>query len=316
MRTFLVRRLIFGLFSLFAATALVFALSRAAGDPLLLYAKPGGYGVSQGQMAALRTKLGLDKPEVIQYFMWLGNVLHGDLGKTLDGRQQVTHVIRQKIGATLALGSTAWIFATLVGVPLGILSAVKRGTIWDYAGRLIALFGQGLPQFWVGIVAVLIFAVTLHWLPAGTRAIDKPFFPDQIEHLILPALTLGWAPMAAYLRLTRSSMLEVLDSEFVTLARAKGTGATSVVWKHAFRNALIAPVTVSALVLVSFIDGAILVEDVFGWPGIGQLAVQSIYNNDFPLITGVVLMFAVMFVLGSFIADILYVVIDPRIRYS
>lgn len=316
MGKFLIRRAIFGSFSLLAATILVFSLSRATGDPLLLYAKPSGYGVSQAQIDALKAKLGLDKPLVVQYFMWLGNVFRGDLGQTLDGRQQVTHVIRQKIGATLELGLTAWVFATLAGIPLGILSAVKRATIWDYLGRTIALFGQGLPQFWVGIVAILIFAVSLGWLPAGTRAIDQPFFPDQLKHLILPAITLGWAPMAAYLRLTRSAMLEVLDSEFVTLARAKGTSTRDVIWKHAFRNALIPPITVSALVLVGFIDGAVLVESVFSWPGIGRLAVQSIYNNDFPLLTGVVLMFALMFVIGSFVADILYVVIDPRIRYD
>lgn len=295
---------------------LVFGMSRAAGDPLLLYAKPGGYGVSPEQVEALKKKLALDKPLVVQYFIWLGNVLQGDLGKTLLAERPVSKVIRERLPGTLILGVSAWTFATLIGVPLGILSAVKRGSVWDYLGRGIALFGQALPQFWVGIVAILIFAVNLDWLPAGTRGDAKPFFPDQIKHLILPTITLGWTPMAAYLRITRSAMLEVLDTEYVKLARAKGVTGWSVIGKHAFRNALIPPLTVSALILVGFLDGAVLTEAVFSWPGVGRLALDSIFNNDFPLLTGVILMFAFLFVVGSLIADAMYVLIDPRIRYT
>lgn len=295
---------------------LVFGMSRAAGDPLLLYAKPGGYGVSPEQIEALKKKLALDKPLVVQYFIWLGNVLQGDLGNTLLAERPVSKVIRERLPGTLILGVSAWTFATLIGVPLGILSAVRRGSVWDYIGRGIALFGQALPQFWVGIVAILIFAVNLDWLPAGTRGDAKPFFPDQIKHLILPTITLGWTPMAAYLRITRSAMLEVLDTEYVKLARAKGVTGWSVIGKHAFRNALIPPVTVSALILVGFLDGAVLTEAVFSWPGVGRLALDSIFNNDFPLLTGVILMFAFLFVMGSLVADAMYVLIDPRIRYT
>lgn len=302
--------------SLFAATMIVFGLSRATGDPLLLYAKPGGYGVSPEQVAALKKKLALDKPLIVQYLIWAGRVMKGDMGNTILAERPVSKVVMERLPNTVILGLAAWTFATAIGIPLGILSAVKRGTFWDYLGRAIALFGQALPQFWVGIVAILIFAVYFGWLPSGTMGDTKPFFPDRLKHLILPTITLGWTPMAAYLRITRSAMLEVLDAEYVKLARAKGVTGWAVIGKHAFRNALIPPLTVSALILVGFLDGAVLVESVFSWPGVGRLALDAIFNNDFPLLTGVILIFALFFVLGSLVADFLYVVIDPRIRYT
>ena len=168
----------------------------------------------------------------------------------------------------------------------------------------------------MGIVGILIFAVTLDWLPPGGRPVDETFWPHQVKALALPTLTLGLLPAASYLRLTRSSMLEVLDSEFVKLARAKGVEVNTVIWKHAFRNALIPPITVSALILIGFLEGSVIVESVFAWPGVGRLAVDSIHNNDFPLLTGVIFMFAILYVAGSFLADMLYLVIDPRIRYD
>lgn len=316
MGRYLLQRASFGVMSLFAATIIVFVLSRATGDPLLLYAKPGGYGVSPEQVAALKKKLALDKPLIVQYLIWAGRVMRGDLGNTILAERPVSKVVMERLPNTIILGLAAWTFATVIGIPLGILSAVKRGTFWDYLGRGIALFGQALPQFWVGIVAILIFAVHFGWLPSGTMGDTKPFFPDRLKHLILPTITLGWTPMAAYLRITRSAMLEVLDAEYVKLARAKGVTGWAVIGKHAFRNALIPPLTVSALILVGFLDGAVLVESVFSWPGVGRLALDAIFNNDFPLLTGVILIFAIFFVLGSLVADFLYVVIDPRIRYT
>jgi peptide/nickel transport system permease protein len=315
MRRFLVRRFFLALLTLLAATAIVFSLSRAAGDPLLLYAKPGGYGVSPQQIEALKKKLGLDKPLVVQYFLWLGNTLKGDLGRTLLDEKKVSKVMSEKIGATLQLALGAWLFATLVGVPLGVLSAVKRSTVWDYLGRSFALMGQALPPFWIGIVAVLIFAVELQWLPSGTRPRGVSFW-ELVKHFIMPAITLGWFPAAGYMRLTRSAMLDVLDSEFIKLARAKGVKGTSVVWRHAFRNALIPPLTLSGLILAGFLTGAVIVETVFAWPGIGNMAVQAVWNNDFPLLTGSVLMFAVIFVTMNFLTDVAYAYIDPRIRYT
>ena len=316
MRKYLVQRFFFSILSLIAATLIVFVLSRAQGDPLLLYAKPGGYGVSPEQIAALGAKLALDKPLFVQYLIWLGRVVRGDLGETLLAERDVGKVIFEKIGATFQLGIIAWAFATLVGIPLGVLSAVKRGSVWDYIGRFFALFGQATPVFFLGILGILLFAVTWGWLPAGTRPIQDPFWPAQAKALVLPTIALGWLPAATYLRLTRSAMLEVMDSEYVKLARAKGASSRTVIWRHAFRNALIPPITVSALIMVGFLEGSVVVEAVFAWPGIGRMAVESIHNNDFPLLTGVILMFAVLYVTGSFIADIAYTLVDPRIRYG
>ena len=316
MRKFLAQRFVFAIMSLVAATLIVFVLSRMAGDPLLLYAKPGGYGMSEEQIAALSEKLGLDRPLIVQYFIWLGRVVTGDFGVTLLAERDVRTVVFEKLGATIQLGIAAFVLATLIGIPLGVVSAIPRGTVWDYLGRTFALLGQATPAFFMGIVGILIFAVTLDWLPPGGRPVDKPFWPHQVEALALPMITLGLLPAASYLRLTRSSMLEVLDSEFVKLARAKGVNVNTVIWKHAFRNALIPPITVSALILIGFLEGSVIVEAVFAWPGVGRLAVDSIHNNDFPLLTGVIFMFAILYVAGSFLADMLYLFVDPRIRYD
>jgi len=318
MQAFILRRLAYAMLSIVAATAIVFALSRMAGDPRLLYAKPGGYGVSEEAYEALGKKLGLDKPLVAQYFMWLGRMLRGDLGNTLLDEKPVTRVLGEKVGATLQLGLAAWLFATIVGIPLGVLSAVKRGTVWDYAGRGFALFGQALPAFWVGIMAILVFAVELGWFPSGTRGTPEgfPLAWDNIKYYILPSITLGWLAAAGYLRLTRSAMLDVLDSEFIKLARAKGVNNVKVIWKHAFRNALIPPLTFSALLMAGFITGAVVVETVYAWPGVGRMAVDAVNNNDFPVLTGAVLMFTLVFVTMNFLADLAYAFIDPRIRYA
>lgn len=316
MAGYMAKRLVFGVVSLVAATLIVFVLSRLQGDPLLLYAKPGGYGVSEEQIEALTKKLALDKPLIVQYFIWLGGVAQGDFGKTILAERDVRTVVTEKLGATIQLGIMAWLFATLVGVPLGVLSAVKRGSVWDYLGRVFALFGQATPVFFTGILGILFFAVILGWLPAASRPVHEPFWPAQFKALILPTIALGWLPAATYLRLTRSAMLEVLDSEYIKLARAKGVHYNRVVWKHAFRNALISPVTVSALILVGFLEGSVVVESVFAWPGVGRLAVDSIHNNDFPLLTGVIFMFAALYVTGSLVADLTYSIIDPRIRYT
>ncbi|MFW6195290.1 MAG: ABC transporter permease [Chloroflexota bacterium] len=315
MQRYLARRLIAGILTLVAATFVVFSLSRMFGDPLLLYATPGGYGNTPEQQAALAAKLGLDKPFIVQYFMWLGNAARGDLGETLLAEQPVSAVIADKVGASVQLGLAAWVFATFLGVPLGVLSAVKRGSVWDYFGRTVALFGQALPVFWIGIMGILIFAVTLDWLPVGSRGTDKDFW-GQLQHFVLPTITLGWLPAAAYLRLTRSAMLEVMDSEFIKLARAKGVSHWKVIWKHAFRNALIPPLTVSALVLAGFLEGSVIVEVVFSWPGLGRLTLRALQNNDFPVLTAAILLFTTLYVVMNFLADMTYAYIDPRIKYS
>jgi len=313
MRRFIIRRFFFAILTVIAATAVVFFLSRMAGDPLLLYAKPGGYGFTPEQEEALRRKLGLDKPLILQYPIWLGQVLRGDLGKTILDEKPVTRVVTEKLPATLQLGLIGWIGATILGVPLGVLSAVKRGTAWDYIGRGFALFGQALPQFWVGLVLIMIFAVQLDWLPAGSRGTGQWW---GFKHALMPSVCMGWFALAIYMRLTRSAMLEVLDSEYVRLARIKGVSSLKVLWKHAFRNALLQPLTASALLMSGFIHGSVLVENVFAWPGMGRMAIRAVNDNDFPVLLGVVLMFTVMYVVVNFVTDLLYAFIDPRIRYD
>jgi peptide/nickel transport system permease protein len=308
MRGFVIRRIVFSILTMLGASVIVFGLSRAAGDPMELYAQQAGYGMSEEAYKALFFELGLDKPLPVQYVSWLGRVLKGDLGRGLTSQEDVTKIIRDKIGNTLQLGSVSWAVATLVGIPLGVLSAVKRGTMWDYAGRTLAVFGQGAPPFWIAIMAILIFAVRFDWLPAGGKTGWQSF--------ILPSATLGLAASAGYLRLMRSSMLEVLDSEFVKLARAKGAGARTVIWKHAFKNAMIAPLTLSALIFAGFISGTVVVETVFVWPGLGTMSVDAVGKNDFPIMTGAVLMFALFYTVINFFADLSYALIDPRIRYT
>ena len=311
MGAFLIRRLAFVLIALLGATAVVFGLSRMAGDPVLLYAKPAGYG-SEDYLDNLRKKLGTDRPLVVQYLKWVWQLAQGDLGRTLLAERPVIDVIQEKIWNTFQLAFAGWAFATIIGVPLGVLSAVKRGTYWDYVGRSIALFGQALPAFWVGVMLVLVFAVYWEIFPAAFKG--EGFSP---KHFVLPTITIGWGAAAGYLRITRSAMLEVLDSEFVKLARAKGAGSRSVIWKHAFKNALIPPLTLSALLLAGLMNGAVVAEVVFAWPGLGRVAlVEAVNNNDFPLLTGAVFIFTIIYLIMNFVADVLYAWADPRIRFS
>jgi ABC-type dipeptide/oligopeptide/nickel transport system permease component len=308
MRGFVIRRIVFSILTMLGASVIVFGLSRAAGDPMELYAQQAGYGMSEEAYQALFHELGLDKPLPMQYVSWLGRVLRGDFGKGLTSQEDVAKIIGDKIGNTVQLGTLSWAVATLIGIPLGVLSAVKRGSVWDYAGRALAVFGQGAPPFWIAILAIHIFAVKFDLLPAGGKAGWQSF--------ILPCATLGLAASAGYLRLMRSSMLEVLDSEFVKLARAKGAGAGTVIWKHAFKNAMIAPLTLSALIFAGFISGTVVVETVFVWPGLGTMSVDAVGKNDFPIMTAAVLMFALFYTVINFAADLSYALIDPRIRYS
>ena len=242
-------------------------------------------------------------------------MLRGDLGDSVQQQRPVVTIVGEKWAATAQLAGIAWIFGTITGVPLGILSALKRGSLLDYSARGLALAGQSLPAFWIGLVGIWIFAVYLGWLPVFGKGHNLPFF-EQAKHYILPVLVLGWGPMAGYMRITRSAMLEVLDSEYIKLARAKGVSNRMVVWKHALRNALIQPLTIAALLLAGFMDGAVLVEVIFAWPGVGRVAVEAVNQNDFMMITGTVFLFTFLYLFMSLVADLMYAVVDPRIRYS
>ncbi len=292
---------------LFGLTILVFSLSHATGDPRYLYMTQYTRTTSEAWEAQGKA-MGLDKPLLVQYIIWVSKAVRGDFGNSVYYQRNSLEMILESLPATLQLSGISFLAAMILGIPLGVLSAVKRSTAWDYAGRSFALLGQSVPPFWIAIVLVIIFSVQLDWLPTSRRG--------DWQHFVLPVATLGWLPAAGLLRLTRSSMLEVLDSEFVKLARAKGVSSGSIVWKHAFRNALIAPVTYAMILLAGFMTGTVVVETVFAWPGIGRLAVNAALNTDFPLVTGLALVFGMMFLAASLFADVLYGVLDPRIRYE
>ena len=258
--------------------------------------------------------LGFNDPLPIQYLKWIGNTLRGDLGVSLARDRAVTELLRGKIGATVQLAVGGWVFAILLGIPAGVVAAVKRGSSWDYIARGAAIVGQGAPPFVTGLVLIWIFSVWLDGtplqLPAGGR---RPDF--HLSDYILPCVALGWGAAAGLMRLTRSAMLEVLDSEYVRLARAKGVGWNKVIFKHALRNALIAPVTSALLIFANWLNGALVVEIVFAWPGIGFDALfQAVNNNDFPLLMGTVFIFIIIFLVFATLSDIAYTIIDPRVR--
>ena len=291
-------------FTLFAVSIMVFSLSRVTGDPRLMYIHPQ---VTKQMWDEWGRVMGLDKPVPVQYLIWVGKAIRGDLGDSHWERRAVTSVIWEKLPATLLLGLAAFIFA-LACVPLGVLSAVRRGTVWDYTGRFFAIAGLALPPFWVGLMLILIFAVQLDWLP--------PAKTGGIEHFILPTIAFGWGIGAGMLRLVRSSLLGVLDEEYIKLARAKGVSRQTIIWKHAFKNASITPLTYGGILLASVFTGGVVTESVFAWPGIGRMAVETVLNNDFPLLAGLILLFTLMFVIANLVVDLLYSVLDPRIKYS
>ena len=311
MRNFIIRRFLTSILTLLGAAFFVFCVSRILGDPRVLLIPDQAYGITQEQLDELTRQLHLDKPIPVQFGIWLGQLLQGDLGRDLADRQLIAPKIPQKVGPTLKLALSAFILSTVIGVPLGVFSAVARGSIPDYFGRAFALLGQALPTFWVGIVGILIFSVWLGWLPSGTMG--EGF---SIKHYVMPTATLAWFGAAGYVRLVRSAMLEVMDSEYVKLAKAKGVNSRTLIWKHAFKNAAIAPLTLSGLLLAGFITGSISVETVFAWPGLARFGVEAVWTNNFTVLAVLVLIFTGAFVFLNFIADILYAFIDPRIRYS
>ena len=303
MKRFLAKRLIASVVIMWFATVVVFALSRAAGDPTFLFISE--YTTDE-VIAEWRKEFGLDRPYPIQYLSWFGTTMRGDFGASLNEARPAIDVVIQRVPATLQLAAVSFVFAIAIGIPIGVLSAVKRGSWWDLGGRVFALIGQATPNFWMGIMLVLLFSVHFELLPTSGRG--------GLDHYVLPAITLGSGSAAGLVRLTRSAMLEMLDSEFVKFARSKGVPAHTVVWKHAFRNSLIVPVTYAGLILAAFTTGTVVVETVFGWPGIGRLAVTAINDNDFPVMSATVLLFTFMYLVVNFIVDISYAIIDPRIR--
>jgi peptide/nickel transport system permease protein len=284
---------------------MIFGMSRAVGDPRVLLLDDYS---TKDDWDRLGRELGLDKPYYEQYGIFVKEALKGEFGESIQQGRPAMHIILERLPATIQLGVAAFVLSLIVGVPLGILSAVKRGSLLDQFSRVIALIGQSAPPFWLGIMLMFFFAVQLDWLP--------PFGREGPKSVILPAITLGWFYAAANLRLIRSAMLDVLDSEYIKLARAKGVSSRSIILKHAFRNALIPPLTFAGVTLGALVTGSLVTETVFAWPGLGKLAVDSLFGLDYPLLQGVVIIFTLMYVGASFLVDVLYAYIDPRIRYN
>lgn len=298
-------RLIWGVAVVLLISVVIFGLSRAAGDPRNIYLDE--YATPEA-WDAWGERMGLNRPLAVQYVVWLGQVLRGDFGQSLYYDVPSIRLVRERLPNTLQLGAAAFIVSVLIGVPLGVVSAIARGSAVDYVARGFALLGQALPVFWIGLMMILIFAAQLQWLPSSRK--------EGWDHFIMPAVALGWLPAAGLMRITRGAMLNILDSEYVKLARAKGVSRVRVIWVHAFRNAIIAPLTLAALILAAFLTGTVVVETVFAWPGVGRLAVQSIKNNDFPVLSAIVLLFAAFYIFINLIVDLLYSRLDPRIRVS
>lgn len=306
MQRYILTRLLQAVVALLLMTVIVFFLSRLTGDPVSLLLNP--YSTMEDRIN-MTHELGFDKSLPEQYGTFLFNLLKGDMGKSVIGaRDPALGLVLDRLPASLELAIPAIIITVLIGVPLGVLSAVKRGSFIDWAGRLLSLFGQSMPMFWLGIMLAYLFGVQLRLLPTGGYG--------GIRHVILPAITMGWFTSAAVTRLTRSSILEVLGSEFVKLARIKGLSETIVTWKHILRNSIIPTLTFMGTIFIYLITGAVVVETVFAWPGIGRLAYESVLNRDFPVVQAVVLVMTAMFIMANLVVDILYAYIDPRIRYT
>jgi peptide/nickel transport system permease protein len=305
MQRYLIKRLVQSLVTLVVLSMIIFCLTRFTGDPIVLMLPDDA---SHEDIVQLRHALGLDRPLPVQYWRFISRAVQGDFGRSIKGQMPVLDLIKDRLPNSIKLAAVSMVITLMLALPLGVMAAVRKGTAIDTVANIVAVLGQSLPQFWVGIVLIQIFAVYLRLLPvAGT---------GSVYHYILPGFTLGWFLVAGIMRLLRSSMLEVLDSEFVKLARIKGLSPRAVIWKHALKNALIPVLTFGAIYLAILMTGAILVETVFAWPGIGQLIYQGIVYRDFPVVQAVVLLTAFVVVTVNLLVDITYAYIDPRIRYS
>jgi len=303
MKKFVLKRLGYACVSLFVLSLTIFLFVRITGDPTTLLVEPGA---SKADIDALKTQLGLDRPIWVQYVSFMSSVLQGDFGRSFYYRTPVLELYMSRLPNSLLLGLVAMAFSLLIGIPSGILAAVRVNGFWDGAGKIFALLGLSMPQFWVGLLMILLFSVYLGWLPSSGSG--TPW------HVLMPAFALGWYFAAAHMRLTRSSMLEVLGSEYVKLARLKGLPEALVICKHAFKNALIPVLTLAGINLVLMINVSIVVETVFAWPGVGRLFYEGIAFRDFPVVQASVILSGGMIVAVNLIVDVLYAWIDPRIR--
>jgi ABC-type dipeptide/oligopeptide/nickel transport system permease component len=305
MRQFIIRRVLYSLITLGILSATIFVIVRLTGDPVLLMAEAGA---RPEDLDRVRQQWGLDRSWPVQYASFVRNIFMGELGKSFNYRLPVSELYFQRLPNSLTLGFAATLISIVIGVPAGIISAVKVNTWWDNVAKGVALLGLSIPGFWLGLVLILIFSVGLQWLPTSGAG--------DWRHVVMPALALGWYFAASLLRLTRSSMLEVLGSEYIKLARLKGLPEIAVVAMHAFKNALIPVFTLAGVNMVVMVNAAVIIEVIFAWPGIGRLLYEGIFQRDFPLVQGVVVMAGFMIVGINLVVDILYAFIDPRIRLT
>lgn len=314
MPVYIGKRLLVAIPTLLIISIFVFSLQKLLpGDPILAMA---GEERDPAVLEMLREKYRLNDPVPVQYITWLGGVLQGDLGISLRTNQPVTELIAEKLPVTIQLAVMAMFFAFVIGVPMGILAAVKKNTVIDYIASIVALSGLSVPNFWLGIMLILLVSVNLGWLPASGF---ESIFVDPVRSLqtmIMPAFVLGTALAATLMRHTRSAMLGVLSADYIRTARAKGLSPREVVLSHSFRNALLPVVTLSALLFGELLAGAVLTEQIFTIPGFGKLIVDAVFNRDYAVVQGVVMCTAVGFILMNLIADVLYVLLNPRLRAS
>jgi ABC-type dipeptide/oligopeptide/nickel transport system permease component len=305
MQRYILKRLFYAAISLVLLSITIFCLVRVTGDPALLMADPGA---KEEDLQVIRKEFGLDKPWLVQYAVFVSNISRGDFGKSIYYRIPAFDLYLQRLPASLLLAAVAMAISLILGIPIGILSAVRLNTWIDSFGKVFAILGLSLPSFWVGLMLILTLSVSLNLLPSSGSG--------TFLHILMPAFSLGWVFTAAHMRLARSAMLDVMGSEYVKLARIKGLPEKLVVGKHAFKNAVIPVLTLAGINLVLMVNVAVVVESVFAWPGIGRLLYEGITFRDFPIVQATVLMGGVMIVVVNLVVDILYAYIDPRIRYG
>lgn len=303
MKYYILKRLFHSIFVLVGISVVVFVILHLTGDPAALLMP---MDATPEQVAQFRKEMGFTDPLIIQYWRFFKGTLHGDFGLSFRHSQPALDLVLERMPATIQLTFAAMVIALIIAVPVGILSAIRRNSILDHVGMTGALLGQSTPVFWLGVMLILIFSVTLQWFPSSGRG--------TLGHLILPAITLGMFTMARTARMMRSSMLEVLGQEYMKTAMAKGLSPKMVILKHALKNALIPVVTIIGMELGTLLGGAVITETIFAWPGVGRLAVQAIYNRDYPVVQAAVFILASIFVLVNLVVDLLYTYLDPRVK--
>jgi len=300
---FLAHRVWQGAISILGASIIIFLISRLSGDPILILLPNDA---SAALIEETRRIHGLDRPLWVQYGIWAQKALAGDFGRSYRWETPALSLILDRLPATIQLAVFGLLFSVAIAVPVGVMSAVHRGGWIDRVGRVFAMLGQAMPAFWVGLLLILVFAIHLNWLPA--------FGYGTPSHIVLPAIALGWYPVAAQTRIIRSAMLDVLDSDHVRLSRALGTPERLIVWKYALRNAAVPLLTMLGVYFAAMLGGAFVVETIFAWPGVGRTVVEAVFSRDFPVVQAGVLFTSILFVLSNLLVDLSYGLVDPRIR--